>query len=94
MLGRLGMRDPETAPPVDFKRNSAFVEDSVYVYVQRAYQEQDLDDQQRLAEAFRKSVSRYDKVFFPIQRPEGIQGHESGHWALLAIENLENGISL
>eukprot|EP00959_Pyramimonas_sp_CCMP1952_P418507 8767627-Pyramimonas_sp.AAC.1 len=26
MLGRLGMCDPETAPPVDFKRDSALVE--------------------------------------------------------------------
>ena len=118
MLGRLGMVSPESAPPVEFKKNEGLVEgqtiqiwavlleqtfpevsffswspDSMYVYFQML-QQQDTEGSQLLAEAFRRSVSRYDKVFFPVQCPEGAETHESGHWTLLVVESVEEGMRL
>ena len=67
--------------------------DSMYVYFQRL-KDQDEEGRGLLADAFRRSISRYEKVFFPLQCPEGTASHESGHWTLLVVQAMEDGVRL
>ncbi|CAK0864326.1 unnamed protein product, partial [Prorocentrum cordatum] len=67
--------------------------DSMCVYFS-ALRDQDEVCQKAMEEAMRRVLNRYDKVFFPLQCPEGAGKHKVGHWTLLVVETRNEGISL
>ena len=79
-----------TFPQLNF---STWSPESLYTYFEYC-QEKDGVSRMLFEGALRKAVSRYDKVLFPIQCPEGAGTHSCGHWTLLVIEARDQGVLL